>query len=479
MFMSNLPKILICDDDAIFHVCIKHMLKGQFDCKSAVNGDEALAIIKYQAIDILLLDVHLRSSEEGLHYIPKLLSVDPDLSIVMSSASTDFRTVKEAMRLGATDYVAKSFVAEELTHSLYQILERRALLRRKHQQNYETLTAQKRHLLVGESSQVQGLRKNIEKIRNSLANVVITGETGTGKEVVARLLRKTLPDGSLAPFIAVDSATIQSTMAESILFGHEKGAFTGAEKITKGIFEEAHEGTVYFDEISNMPLTIQSKLLRVIQEKEITRLGSSKVIKLNFRVICATNKDLDRMVKAGEFKDDLLQRLNVIPLHLPTLQERIEDIPLLVNHFVEKQASSCKPLRFTEEAIQVLRSYSWPGNVRELENLIAYLSTMVEGNEIEPADLPPKFREAARAAATQTLEKNPETDSPSFYQKVSKFESKLLSDAYRQHQGNISQLALTLGMDRSHLYMKLKEFGIHHVRKPSKPTGKALPELVE
>ena len=296
-----MPLILICDDDKTFHLAVKHSLKGKYECRSAYNGDEALAIVRAQKIDLVLLDIQMRTPDEGLVYIPRLKDADPDLMIVMASGTTDFRTVRDAIRLGAVDYIPKSFDPDDLEHTLELVLQRRALERKNDRLNFEAVASLRKQVLVGESTPARELRKKIERMRASPANVVITGETGTGKEVVARLLRKTLPDGSLEPFVAVDSATIQGSTAESQLFGHERGAFTGAEKMSKGVFEEADGGVVYFDEIANMPLEIQAKLLRVLQEKEITRLGSPKTIALEFRVICATNRNLDELVREGKF----------------------------------------------------------------------------------------------------------------------------------------------------------------------------------
>jgi DNA-binding NtrC family response regulator len=352
-------------------------------------------------------------------------------------------------------------------------------LKRQSQKDFEALSLHRKNVLVGESPQMITLRRNIEKVRAGSGNVVITGDTGTGKELVARQLRRKFPDGSLEPFLAVDSATIQSTMAESTLFGHEKGAFTGAEKAAKGIFEEANGGIVYFDEIGNMPLEIQAKLLRVLQEKEILRIGSSKVLKLDFRVVCATNRNLEEMVTKGQFKDDLLQRLNVIPLHLSPLRERREDIKSLVEHFVARQHTAFGALEFTDNSIRILKAYSWPGNVRELGNLISYLATMIEGKEVDVADLPPKFRDVERLIESQAAQ-NATSNSANkgiadtsgksaFYDRVSAFEEALLKAEYLKHEGNVSQLALTLRMDRSHLYSKLKEYGIHSTRRGSSP----------
>ncbi len=450
--MTERPQILICDDDKMFHLAIKYVLKEKYDCKSAYNTDEALKIVKNQSIAALLLDIEMRTPEEGIQFIPIIKEVDPDLAIVMVSGKTDFQSVKKSMQLGASDYIPKAFQADDLAHTIALVLERQKLVQIKEQQNFEVNTQQKANQLIGRSSQINALKKSIEKIKMSSANVIITGETGTGKEVIARSLRGNHSDGTLAPFVAIDSATIQSSTAESMLFGHEKGAFTGAEKQTKGIFEEAQGGIVYFDEIGNMPLEIQAKLLRVIQEKQISRLGSSKITNLDFRVICATNKNLDEMVKQGLFKDDLLQRLNVISIHASPLRERKEDIPELLGHFLHQYAKSTqRKLKFTAECIETLQNYNWPGNIRELGNLVAFLLTMIEGDEIDISDLPPKIRDRA-------CNKKEETG---FYKKVSQFEKELLTQEYQKLDGNVSKLALSLGMDRSHLYTKLREYKLH------------------
>jgi DNA-binding NtrC family response regulator len=446
-----LPSLLICDDDSLFHLAVKQAVKERHQCRSAYNTDEALAIVRNHPVDAVLLDVEMRTPDEGLHAIAKLRAEDPDLAIVMSSGRSDFETVREAMRAGAADYVPKDFLPNDLLHVLERAAERRSLLRRREQQNLEVSRQQRQHVLIGETPQMSALRSTVERIRKSPANAVIFGETGTGKEAVARQLRGTLPDGSLAPFVAVDASTIQSSTAESVLFGHEKGAFTGADQATRGIFEEADGGIVYFDEIANMSLDIQAKLLRVIQEKEFVRLGSSRTVQSDFRVICATNRNLEELCAKGLFKDDLWQRLNVLPVELPPLRERSEDIPLLADHFLKKQA---RPLRFSQQALEVMKSYAWPGNVRELANLVAYVAAMSDDEEIGAQILPAKFRATPKSA-----------DEATFYDKVAVFERELLAAEYLRSEKNISKMAQRLGMDRSHLYSKLKDHGIHPVRK--------------
>lgn len=458
MSASRRPIILICDDDQTYQLALRQFLKKDFDILSAYNADEAFAIVKNRKVDLLLLDVRMRTEEEGLDSIPKFKSLDEDLTIVMLSGLKEFETVREAMRRGAHDYFCKDIEAAELTHILARLLERRQLIQRGQQQNFEATQLQSRHSLIGKSASMVQLKKMLERIRSSNANVVIYGETGSGKEVVARLLRGELSDGTLAPFVAVDSSTIHNNTAESILFGHEKGAFTGADKPRKGIFEEANGGIVYFDEIANMPLDIQAKLLRVIQEKEITRLGSARSIPLDFRIVCATNRKLEELIKLGLFKDDLYQRLNVIPLVLPPLRERREDIPDLLHHFSHRHTCEGRFLQFTEEAIQLLQTYDWPGNIRELGNLVAYLYAVTDQEIVDIADLPPKFRDVLNSTSRVV---SISESTGNFYERVAKFESDILKQEYENFGGNISRLALKLGMDRSHLYTKLKLYGLH------------------
>ncbi|MBU6375313.1 MAG: sigma-54 dependent transcriptional regulator, partial [Bdellovibrionales bacterium] len=287
------------------------------------------------------------------------------------------------------------------------------------------------------------------------APVLIYGETGSGKELVARSLRPTRPDGSLAPFVAVDSSTIQGGTAESILFGHEKGAFTGADKTVKGLFEEANGGVVFFDELSNMPLPIQQKLLRVIQEKEVTRMGSHRPIPVQFRLICASNIDLEKLVSEGRFQADLYQRINVLPVKLPSLRERDADIPLLANDFLKRERPQW---RWSPDAIAVLKGYSWPGNIRELQNIISYAVTMSEGPELEIGDLPERVRATTRFQ--KPLSETETENGTSFYSQVLAFEAELLKVAIQKPFRSVSELAEKLGMDRSHLYTKLKQHGL-------------------
>jgi DNA-binding NtrC family response regulator len=281
--------------------------------------------------------------------------------------------------------------------------------------------------------------------------VLIWGETGTGKELIARSLRPIREDGTLGPFVSVDSATIMESTAESMLFGHEKGAFTGADRTRPGLFEQADGGVLFFDELANMPLSIQQKLLRVLQEKEVTRMGSERCIKLNFRIVAATNQDLEALVGSGKFQADLLQRLNVLPIQLPPLRERREDIESLVAHFLKKSAHS-STREMSPEALVLLQRYSWPGNIRELQNVIEYAMTMTDQKVLEPGDLPERIR--------AHLSSQSQKEASTFYEKIIRFERSLLEEALRGPYNSVSELATQLGMDRSHLYTKLKQHGL-------------------
>jgi len=467
---KRLPKILICDDDETYHLALRYLLKDRFELNSAYNSDEAVAILKNHSIDIVLLDVSMRTEDEGLQAIPRLKAIDSDCSIVMSSGNKDFETVREALILGAEDYLPKDSDPEDLLHNLSRLLERRSLKKRQEQLGSEAKRSDSHRNLVGKSQAIQRLRVLIDKVRNSTANVVITGDTGTGKEVVARMLRSSGDKNGVPPFVAIDSSTIQGSMAESILFGHEKGAFTGADQVRKGAFEDADGGIVYFDEIANMPLEIQAKLLRVVQEKEVTRLGSTKVIPLDFRVICATNQNLESLVREGKFKEDLLQRLNVIPVEMPPLKSRREDIPLLADYFAEKNATPKRRIQFTVDALQVLENYSWPGNVRELNNLVAYLTALSDKDLIQVQDLPPKLFQDVPAFDSQSQVVVAGDDpSKTVYDRLAAYERQILIAEFKKQNGNISKMALSLGMDRSHLYTKLKTYAIFLKREKRSP----------
>jgi DNA-binding NtrC family response regulator len=449
--------ILICDDDSTFQLATKLVLTKQAGhrCHTAKNTDEAWVILKKQKIDVVLLDIEMRTREEGLEFLPRLRELDADLPVIMSSGRTDLESVRRALREGAWDYSPKDASPEDLLHAVSQALQHLNDRREISLSQAEIRRGARHDAILGESDAAKQLRSTLQKFSKSDAPVLIHGATGTGKELAARSLRPLRADGSLAPFVAIDSATIQGTMAESILFGHEKGAFTGADKAVRGLFEEADGGVVFFDELSNMTIAIQQKLLRVIQEKEVVRLGSHRPIPVQFRLVCASNQDLEKLVEAGKFQADLYQRLNVLPIRLPSLSERREDIALLATEFLSRMRPSWT---FTAEALQCLSDYGWPGNIRELQNVISYSVTMADGPELDMGDLPERLR--AGAPSILSAAENGMSSSGSFYAQVLEFEANLLKSALARSYRSMSELAEQLGMDRSHLYTKLKQHGL-------------------
>lgn len=442
--------ILVCDDDPLMRKTLTVLLQKHATVHTCAHTDEGLQLFKNKKIDLVILDVEMRTKDEGVKAIPRFLEVDPEISILMLSGDEDYKTVKESLKAGARDYISKRVVAEELEHTVQRTLHERNLINRVQVFKRETQVEQNKYQLIGKSKALNQITQLIEKYKKSDANVLIFGETGTGKERVAKLLRRFDTKTGWEPFIAIDSSTLHLQTAESLLFGHEKGAFTGANERKKGLFEEAHGGAVFFDEIANMPIDIQKKLLRVLQEKEVKRLGSNIVLPLEFRVIAATNRDLEKMVKEKEFLEDLLERLNVLPLNIPPLREHTDDIEDLVAHYLK--AKKRNPLSLSKDALACILQYPWPGNIRELFAVLEYAMTLCESERIEIHDLPPKLLRESKSIAN------------SFYERVEHFEANLLKQEYEKQSGKISKMAEVLKMDRSHLHSKLKQYGIHTPR---------------
>jgi len=453
-----MAEILICDDDLTYQLATKVVLSKQsgHHCFSAKNTEEAWVILNKQKVDVLLLDISMNTPNEGLEFLPKVQEFDSELPIIMTSGRKDFESVRKALTQGAWDYCPKDSSADDLILAVSQALQHLKDRRTISLSQAELRRSLRNDSMVGESEAMTKVRSTLQKFARSDAPVLIYGETGTGKELAARSLRPTLPDGTLSPFVAIDSATIQSGTAESILFGHEKGAFTGADKTVRGLFEEADGGVVFFDELSNMPLNIQQKLLRVIQEKEVTRMGSHRPIRVNFRIVCACNQDLEKLVAEGKFQADLYQRLNVLPVQLPSLRDRRGDIALLANSFLKRSQPNWS---WSDDALTCMSQYAWPGNVRELQNVVAYAVTMAEGPTLDLGDLPERLRANVPTPLIDHTLGAAETGG-SFYSRVLTYEAKLLEAALKEPYDSVSDLATRLGMDRSHLYTKLKQHGL-------------------
>jgi two-component system response regulator PilR (NtrC family) len=365
------PSILVIDDEEVMRDVL-HTLLGQagYRVTLAEGGPQGLALARQQTFDAAIVDVMLPEMG-GIEVLEELRRVDPELVVLMITAFASVETALQAMKRGAFDYVTKPFKHEEVLHILRNGLNQRRL-QDENRQLRTALRDQGRFTeIVGKSPRMQQVFGLISQAAPSRSTILVVGESGTGKELVAKAIHANSPRTD-KPFIVVNSGSLPHDLLESNLFGHVKGAFTGAVYAKKGLFELADKGTLFFDEIGNIPLETQAKLLRVMQEREFMRLGGVDIIKVDVRIVAATNVDLRRAVEEGRFREDLFYRLNVIAIQLPPLRQRKEDIPALVNHFVEKYArENEKPVSgVTPEALQALLDYDWPGNVRELENVI-------------------------------------------------------------------------------------------------------------
>ncbi len=379
-----MPKILIIEDEEVIQRVLKKILESEgYEIDSAYNGVEGIKKIKENDYDVVLCDIKM-PKKDGIEVLEESKKIKPDLPFVMISGHGDLPTAVESMRKGAYDYIQKPPDLNRLLTSLRNaqklgtLVKENIRLKKKISKKYE---------MIGESKAIQKVKEIIEKVAPTDSRVLIMGDNGTGKELVAHWIHQKSKRAN-KPFVEVNCAAIPSELIESELFGHVKGSFTGAYKDKKGKFELADGGTLFLDEIGDMSLSAQSKVLRALQENKISRVGSDKDIKVDVRIIAATNKDLKEEIKKGNFREDLYHRLAVIVIKVPSLDERKEDIPLLVTHFAKKVAEeqNMKPKAFTEKAIKKLQSYSWSGNIRELRNVVERLM-ILGGDEITEEDV--------------------------------------------------------------------------------------------
>jgi DNA-binding NtrC family response regulator len=394
--MSDKTTILVADDEPNIRRVLEAMLtRNGYTVLTAENGKRAVAIATEQPIDVLITDL-IMPDMTGVEVVRNIKELRPDCAAILVTAYATIKTAVEAMRLGAYDYVTKPFDLDQILK-----LVRRSLEDRDTQPAYSTKPVAAKAakgkpgsatgIMVGSSPQMEDLQRTIDRVADSRATVLVRGESGTGKELVAKALHMR-SIRSNKPFIAVSCAALPETLLESELFGHEKNAFTGAAAQKLGRFEMAHEGTLFLDEVAEIPPPIQVKLLRALQEREFERIGGTKTIKIDVRLVTATNKDLEKAVAEGEFREDLYYRLQVIQVDLPPLRERVDDIELLANHFIQKynEENGRHIERIGEDALNVLKAYRWPGNVRELENTMERAVVMADpdASVITVAELP-------------------------------------------------------------------------------------------
>ena len=447
--------ILIADDTAAIREVLREALTDEgYDVSEAATGDDVLAAFNATADgavpDLALMDIRM-PSKDGIEVLRALrASRENELPIIVMTAFGSASTAIEAMKLGAFDYIAKPFELEEVAVAVARFFERQDLSDRVVRLIAESTRDE---ILIGDSPAMQAIYKTVGRVARSDATVLVSGETGTGKELVATVLHRN-STYSAGPLIKVNCAALPETLLESELFGHEKGAFTGAVAQRKGRFELANKGTIFLDEVGEMTLATQKKLLRVLQEREFERVGGTNSIKVDTRVVAATNKDLPREIEAGNFREDLYYRLNVIAMELPPLRERTGDIPLLVEHFLHKHryGRSSAPARISQEAMNRLLGHDWPGNVRELENTIERAVIMARGGIIAEDHITFPGQEARRTVdVTQAI-----ADGATLDAFLLNMESRFLREALRQAGGNQSVAANLIGLDPGELRRRLK-----------------------
>ncbi len=387
--MGKAGTILVVDDEYGIRQSFKMLFKDSYRVLAAETGKEALELLTRNSVDIILLDI-LLPDVNGLDLLEKLKAIDPNAEVIMVTAVKDVQTAVRAVKLGAYEYIVKPFQVDDVLILVERALEKKSLLREVAYLREELQRYHPSQEIIGQDEKMLKIFELISTIADSESAVLIQGESGTGKELVARAVHK-LSARKDSPFVVVPCAAIPHTLMETSLFGHHKGAFTGATQTAIGKIEIADRGTVFLDDIDTLEISMQAKLLRVIQEKEFERIGSAKVIKVNVRFVAASNQDLSAMIRNGLFREDLFFRLNVFPIFLPPLRERRSDIPLLLNHFLELNArrSGKPPKTFSEEAFQSLISYDWPGNVRELQNIVEWSFTTSKEPVIELKDISP------------------------------------------------------------------------------------------
>jgi len=439
--------LVVDDEEPQRRVLAGFLRKAGYDVEAVGSPDEALAVVAARTVDLVLTDLRM-PGKTGIELLEAVRGLNPEIPVVVMTAYGTVASAVDAMKRGAADYLGKPVDLDELEVLVARTLERRALV-----SENKALRAQveSRYRLAGletSNARMQEAINMAARAAASRATILIHGESGTGKELLARAIHYASPR-SRAPLVAVNVAALAETLIESELFGHERGAFTGADREHRGRFELADGGTLFLDEIGDLPRGVQVKLLRVLQEQTFERLGGTRQLKVDVRLVAATHRDLDAMVRSGEFREDLFFRLNVVAITLPPLRERREDVPLLVDHFLRRFADEGKPRGISREAMDLLLNHDYPGNVRELENLIHRAVVLARGDTITRADLPLHLG---------GLKPEAKFDTGGFAERVMAFEKTLIDEALEKAGGVQTRAAAALGMSERHLRYRLKKF---------------------
>ena len=458
-FMTDDARVrfLIVDDHpSVRKLCMTVGASVGFDCVEAESAEAALGQLESDSPDIILADL-MMPNMSGLEFLPRVKQLLPHAEIAIMTGHGSIETAVQAMKLGAYDYITKPFRIEELKLLLQRMAEKVKLVAENQFLRDRVSTEMELNGIVGSSSKIQDVLRMVARLKDTRTPVLITGESGTGKELVARAIhyRGLL---SKRPFVAVDCGSLVPTLIESELFGYEKGAFTGALRSKEGLFQSANGGTIFLDEIGELSQELQAKLLRVLQEKEVRPVGSNQKVKVDVRVIAATNRDLEAAQKEGKFRKDLYFRLNVVTLHLPPLRERRSDVTALVHYFLDRFAPG-KTLTISPAAIKCLLQYDWPGNVRELENCIERAVALGSEDVLDLADLPPALRaqqEPEAAAGPLIARVEPAASNTD----LEELERDTIQRVFEQVQGDKARARKMLGISRATLYRKLKRYNI-------------------
>jgi DNA-binding NtrC family response regulator len=452
--------ILVVDDERAIGIAIQRLLSGRgYEVETALSAEEAMAKLGRGSFQLVITDLSLKKTS-GMELLRWVKEQAPETAVIMITAFGSEKIAVEAMKLGAADYLPKPFDNDELELVVARVFERVALRRDLRLLQEQVAGAYRFENIVGKSAAMQRVFDVIRKVADTDLTVLVRGPSGTGKELVANALHYNSPRRA-KPLVKVNCAAFSRELVESELFGHEKGAFTGAVGTREGKFEVAEGGTLFLDEIGDMPLETQAKILRVLQERELERVGGNRTIKVDVRVLAATNQDLEAKVKDGSFREDLYYRLNVISIVLPALRERPEDVPLLIDHLLSAAAARLKrePKTLGPAAYRALLDHEWKGNVRELEHALEQAIVLTSGPEIGVEDLPASLRSAGRSPV-QEGGPRPSSFKEAKAQVIESFERQFIVDSLARHQGNISKAAEEMGMYRQHLQVKLGEYAI-------------------
>lgn len=460
--------VLVVDDEPNYLIVLSELLRDAgFEVFTAQSGKEALSIVLGTDLDVLISDIKMPKMD-GIELLENVKNLNRELPVILITAYAEVEKAVEAMRLGAFNYLAKPFPNEALLASVDKAIEHYGLVREIKRLRSEAMPRSGFSGMIGKSEHMRAIYQLVEKVAPVPSSVLITGESGTGKELVARAIHN-LSSRKNAPCISINCAALAGNLLESELFGHEKGAFTDAIAMRKGRFELADSGTLFLDEIGEMPPALQAKLLRVLQERRFERVGGDHTLKVDVRILAATNKDLKDEVDKGNFRDDLYYRLNVIHIHLPPLRERVEDIPLLVVNFLEKNKKKLNKdnLDISPEALRLLMTLPWEGNVRELENTIERAAILCNNDHIEAEDVQPDFTESSGNLEWSVgLDlKQFVPDGLSLSEVLNGIEEKLVRQALESSANVQARAAEKLGITKSLLQYKMKKYKLQRKKK--------------